>query len=607
MLSLNTLSLYLELTMTWLSLASAEIIQRDDLNNDIIEVLRAFGSDDNDAPGPENLNPDDCIYSDDEKEEVVPQDAISYLQNRIATELLDEIDADQASMFGRRFASVSSLLLKAADNDKEAPSSDKTISTEQLLRLALHRRTVQILSTTDATLSKRKALRVRALVDFIWSQSLVLGLADSAAASSAAAGGSDDDQQFPTLVELVQKLELHTASSSHYTEFHPGFYHATLEGTTKDYGPIHINILRINLHRSKCRMKCLDARETCTDLSTLAQSSGAVAAISGGFFLYSEPDIKAPSKRTDPVGLLVSDGKVCLPPVFPRATIMQRRMGDASEEDEEKEDNGLIDMDKIGMDGVMCILNISGCDGSEIQTLELVIDQKNVKCTHRGDAEEFIIEKNGEIALAIVGNKVVAVSSQKLPIPLAGFVLSFPKSLAPTGCILDDDDVSITVQYELPFQLHDAMAGGPLFFCDNDKSGDDYSMNLKSEGFCGSAPPITFSQDETFDRNLLPRMGVGTTKDGEELCCVAVDGRNLDRALGLTLQGTSHLLKSLGCTKAMNLDGGSSKRMVIFDKQSEEHKVVCLSTTEIKANTENEPDPSRPVHSAILFIPPRIT
>ena len=55
----------------------------------------------------------------------------------------------------------------------------------------------------------------------------------------------------------------------------------------------------------------------------------------------------------------------------------------------------------------------------------------------------------------------------------------------------------------------------------------------------------------------------------------------------------------------MNLDGGSSKRMVIFDNQTGEHKVVCLSTTEIKANTESKPDPSRPVHSAILFIPPR--
>jgi len=594
----NTHNLQLTASMTttsWLSLASAEISQRDDLNNDIIEVLRAFGKDDNDAPGPANLDPD-CIYTtDDENEVIIVDDAISHLEKRIATELLDEIDTDQASMFGRRFSSVSSLL-------KTTTIVDNDISTEKLLRLALHRRTVQILSTTDPILSKRKALRVRALVDFIWSQSLVLGLADAAAAAAAATASDNGPQQHPTLVELVQKLELYTASSSYYNEFVPGFHHATLEGITKDYGPVHINILRINLHQSKCRMKCVDARGINTDLSSLAQEMGAVAAISGGFFLYSEPDIEVPSKRTDPVGLLVSDGRVCLPPVFRRAAIMQRK---AASENEEEDDGG-IDLDKIGMDGVTCILKLSSGRGGVTtpQTIELSIDQKDVKCIHRGDAEEFVVTKNNEIGLAIVGYEVVAVSSTKLAVPLAGYILSIPKSMVP-GYILDDD-LSITVQYKLPLSLNDAMAGGPLFFSDKyDKVGNDYSMDLNSEDFRGSAPPVTFSQDETFDRNLLPRMGVGTTKGREELCCVAVDGRNLDRALGLTLQGTSDLLKSLGCTKAMNLDGGSSKRMVIFDEQSGEHKVVCLSTTEIKANPGSKSDPSRPVHSAILFIPPR--
>ena len=57
---------------------------------------------------------------------------------------------------------------------------------------------------------------------------------------------------------------------------------------------------------------------------------------------------------------------------------------------------------------------------------------------------------------------------------------------------------------------------------------------------------------------------------------VAIGGRSLDRALGLTLQFT------LGCYKAMNLDGGSSKRMVIWDPKSTKHEVVCFSTTKIK-------------------------
>ena len=149
-----------------------------------------------------------------------------------------------------------------------------------------------------------------------------------------------------------------------------------------------------------------------------------------------------------------------------------------------------------------------------------------------------------------------------------------------------------------------------MFFSDDNNCN---IMDLPSEDFKGSAPPVTFSQDETHDHNLLPRMGVGMAKcpesGNELLVCVAVDGRNLDRALGLTLQGTSDLLRSLGCYKAMNLDGGSSKRMVIWDVESKEHKVVCLSTTEIKTNNGNgnseskeaAVEPSRPVHSAILF------
>ncbi len=96
---------------------------------------------------------------------------------------------------------------------------------------------------------------------------------------------------------------------------------------------------------------------------------------------------------------------------------MQRR-GKGSED-------GLIDMDKVGMNGVKCIVNVSTeGDINTIQTLELVIDQKNVKCIHRGNAEQFVAAKKDHIGLAIVGNEVVAVSSTKLS--------QFPNALNPT-------------------------------------------------------------------------------------------------------------------------------------------------------------------------------
>jgi hypothetical protein len=582
--------------MTWLAQAIAEINRRDDLNNEIITVLRAFGKDDADAPGPDNLDPDSSYVKENDDQshddgQSHDECAISYLQNRIAKELLDEIDIDQANMFGRRLQK----------HQQQKHDNNNIVSTEQLLRLALYRRTVQILSTTDPRLSQRKALRIRALVDFIWSQSLVLGLADEASKAAI---------HHPTLVELVHQMELQqtTSSSKHYNEFAPGFYHATITGTTQDFGPVHINILRIHLKQQAdgkqcgCIMKCLDAREITTDLSELASKMGAVAAISGGFFLYSEPDIVEPSKRTDPVGMIVSDGDVCLPPVFQRATIFQRKSS-GNDGDEEEEEQGLIDLDKIGMEGVTCILKLCCGSGEEKDHIvELVIGKDGVKCTHRGDSEQFHVGEN-EVGLAIVGGQVVEMSSTLLHVPLAGYILSFPKHMVPG--YINDNAVSISVKYKLPPSIRDisdAMAGGPMFFSES-VDGNDYSMELHAEDFRGTAPPVTFSQDETFDRNLLPRMGVGITKDGEELICVAVDGRNLEKALGLTLQGTSDLLKALGCTKAMNLDGGSSKRMVIFDQETKKHKVVCLSTTEIKANAENKTDPSRPVHSAILFLP----
>lgn len=567
---------------TWLSAAFLAIKQSSHLNDDLYQVLRAFGKDD--APGPANLDPDAI---DDDDATVKNVGAITYLKDWISTELLSEVDPDQALMFSRRFVSVSTLL------EGDVYSGDDRVTSKQLLRLALHRRTVQILSTTDPILSKRKALRIRALVDFMWSVSLVLELKDS-----------PDNKRHLTLAELAHE-HVHQSSSN---EFAPGFHHSTIEGITSDFGPVHINILRINI--STVRMKCIDAREISTDLPTLAKEMGAVAAISGGFFLYSEPDIKLPSKRTDPVGLLVSDGVIKGPPVFQRSAIVQSRQNGTT----------TIGLSKIGMSGMTCYCSWEGPDsaleltiGSSMSYDEAADIAFHAECVHRADFERAVV-REGQCAFAIVGKRVVEriVSpecQEEIKVPLAGFVLVFSEEACLGTKIMHDNDVEISVSYELPLAIENAMAGGPMFFSDDD--GHD-SMDLLVEDFKGSAPPVTFSQDETHDHNLLPRMGIGIAKSNsgdQQLVCAAIDGRNLDRALGLTLKGTSDLLRSLGCYKAMNLDGGSSKRMVIRDQN--EFKVVCLSTTEIKANnarngndkTGANPaiEPSRPVHSAILF------
>ena len=58
-----------------------------------------------------------------------------------------------------------------------------------------------------------------------------------------------------------------------------------------------------------------------------------------------------------------------------------------------------------------------------------------------------------------------------------------------------------------------------------------------------------------------PRTAIGYTKDND-LVLVAVDGRE-GSSIGLTLVELANLMHSLGCTNAINLDGGGSTVMYV--------------------------------------------
>ena len=173
---------------------------------------------------------------------------------------------------------------------------------------------------------------------------------------------------------------------------------------------------------------------------------------------------------------------------------------------------------------------------------------------------------------ALVGCEVVATGRGALPIPLAGAVFVSKQPLTPGP-----------VEVRLPSPLRAAIAGGPLL----------ETLDLRAEHFADSAPPITFSSDETFDQNLLPRMVVGQQPSGA-LLFAAIDGRHFHRAPGMTLRGSWSLLRALGCVRGLNLDGGSSKRMVVGGR------TVDLATTEIVTGSDDT-GPVRPVHTAILI------
>jgi hypothetical protein len=482
----------------------ARYARENNLSSASVAVLSAFGG------GPSGSAVDfESLYRDS-----IAKVAATHRQ--IVAVLSVAVDQAQAELFARRFGSVDELLGRLL-----APEA-------VILRVGLIQRMGEILACAPPV-----ALRVRALVDFYYSRAALL--------HHRAPG-------LPTLSQLAAEITWEVAAA--------GIEHGCIAGRT-DQGPVFANVLRV----SGGRVAALDCRGR-GGLSAILDGSSAVAAVSGGFFLYSESDITPPSRRTDPVGLLVSDGVVENPPIFRRAALTW----DGSE----------TAIQEIGMAGVVL----------QQSDVSVTITASNAPALIPDGAVSFSRawgehSPKAKQCIAVVGGQITAVAEGSLPIPLAGAVIGLPRPVPLTVG---------PITWRLPAPLREAMAGGPRLL-----RGGELEIDRISQDFAGTAPPVTFSQDETFDQNLLPRMAAGLTADGV-LLLVAIDGRNFDQALGTTLRQTALLCRALGCVEAMNLDGGSSKRMVIGGK------AVDLSSTEV-VSVPGSTARVRPVHSGLLVFP----
>lgn len=420
---------------------------------------------------------------------------------------LTDVDDAQAAMFARRLRSVDAGL--GALGSPEA----------RMLRPWLRRRTAGIRHAPPP-----RGIRIRALADFAYTL--------LARARLRAAGITG-----PPLAEHVRTAAWRTVA--------PGLRHAVLDGAS-DAGPLHVGLLEADPRR--VRLSVADLRPRPGGLATAATAAGAAAATSGGFFLYSEPDIAAPSARYDPVGLLVEDGVVKSPSLLRRGALLcaddveLRRMGPTSA--------------RVG--GAVL-------EGPWVTRAQAPVGPDTP-------------------SVAVVRDRVTAVGTG-LPVPLNGGV----HPCAGPVRVGDRVDWALPALSDGRPARH-AVAGGPMLVCDG-AVGWDY----RAEDFWGSAPPVTFSQDETGDRNALPRLACGTRDDGT-VVLAAIDGRNTQRALGMTLGEVAQLMVLLGCTRVLNLDGGSSKRMWV------DGAVVDLASTEIDAGAGARTS-VRPVHTAVLLVP----
>jgi Phosphodiester glycosidase len=128
----------------------------------------------------------------------------------------------------------------------------------------------------------------------------------------------------------------------------------------------------------------------------------------------------------------------------------------------------------------------------------------------------------------------------------------------------------------------DLLQAGPLLMADGEIV---YAPDADPEGF--SATATQFDSDITVGRH--PRAALGLCAD--HVIAVACDGRRSGVDAGLTMGELAEVLRDLGATDAINLDGGGSTTLV--------HKGHLLNRP---YSEQDQPAPkSRPIVSALLL------
>ncbi len=177
------------------------------------------------------------------------------------------------------------------------------------------------------------------------------------------------------------------------------------------------------------------------------------------------------------------------------------------------------------------------------------------------DSIEIVIELDGDIlASGSVEGTVIEVHQDKSnsEIPSGCAVLTVSNDCETYGLYTDfseGDRVRIDTECaEIWDRIVTAVGGGDLIL----------SAGQMPEGII----------DEDHEKNVNPRTAVGLKPDGNVIF-FAVDGRSTD-SRGLKIEALSALMAELGCTYAMNLDGGGSTTVMV--KPAGDAEAVYINT-----------------------------
>lgn len=284
--------------------------------------------------------------------------------------------------------------------------------------------------------------------------------------------------------------------------------------------PVKINVVEMNNKvASNYEAKPAIASVTLPNKRTvrnIAQRTNSIVAINGGFF---KPQTGVP------LGTLMIDKKIYTGPIYDRVALGIFKDG--------------YDVGRVQLDGKI----IGNNQEIKIDNINQPRMLSSYILAYTRDWGKYApVSPQYGVQLQIVGNKITAASANPLSIPENGYVLVGPKSKL--GKLFGADYVDVEIKTNPKWEnVQHIISGGPYLLKDNQIFIDMTAQKLQSIG----------------GRN--PRTAIGYTEDNN-LILVAVDGRE-GSSVGLTLVELAKLMKTLGCTNAINLDGGGSTVMYI--------------------------------------------
>lgn len=290
-----------------------------------------------------------------------------------------------------------------------------------------------------------------------------------------------------------------------------------------DGKPVRINIVEIDNKLAKnyelrpALSSTGDKLHNKRTITTIAKNTNAIAAVNGTFF---KPQTGVP------LGTLMIDKKIYTGPVYNRVAM---GIFDDKYETARIEFNSTL----ITKGHTLKIDNIN--QPRMLSSYALVYT--------RDWGEKAPASPKYGYQIAVKDNKIIDSSSNPLVIPEGGYVIVAPlRALEPF--INSKHKVTLDIRTIPEWKnVKHIISGGPYLVKDSNIYVDMSAEKLNAIG------------------GKNPRTAIGYTKDNT-LIMVAVDGREY-KSVGMTLGQLAGFMKSIGCTNAINLDGGGSTVMYV--------------------------------------------